>query len=167
MSSPNAHTLHSPLLQPALPISLEAFLVLLKPPLWPWDGSMELFTLGKPWDPGTHRSSSEVWVRELTLQVWIHPCQKTDHSFQLAELPVVRVDIRDTIDPGSPESLVTSNPSFFLPTHTFLPTSHWPGSDPDGASHAGLKAEITLRPTPCGCGHTHPGLRTPLQEGFA
>jgi hypothetical protein len=115
---------------------------------------MAFFALGKPWDPGTHRTSSEVRVRELTLQVWIHPCQETNHSFQLAEFPVVRVDICDTVDPGSPESLVTSNPPLFsLPTHTFLPTSHWPGSDPDEASRAGLKAESTLRLIPCGCGH--------------
>lgn len=93
-------------------------------------------------------------MRELTLQVWIHPCQETDHSFQLAEFPVVRVDIRDTVDPGSPESLVTLNPPFSLPTHTFLPTSRWPGSDPDEANRAGLKAESTLRLIPRGCGHT-------------
>lgn len=118
------------------------------------DGTLHSREALGPWDPGTHRTSSEVWVRELTLQFWIHPCQKTDYSFQLAELPVVWVNIRDTVDPGSPESLVTSNPPFFLPTHTFLPTSHWPGSDPDEASHAGLKAESTLRLTSCGCGHT-------------
>lgn len=117
---------------------------------------MALSTLGKPWDPGTHRTSSEGWRRELTLQVWIRPCQETDHSFQLAEFPVVWVDIRDTVDPGSQRVQLpqTSSPSLFLPTHTFLPTSRWPGSDPDEASHAGLKAESTLRLMPCGCGHT-------------
>lgn len=96
-----------------------ALLVLLKPPLWSQEELMALLALGKPWDPGTHRTSLEVWVRELTLQVWIHPCQETDHSFQLAEFPVVRVNIRDAVDPGSPGSLVTANPPLFL-SHPYL-----------------------------------------------
>ena len=36
-----------------------------------------------------------------TLQVWVLSCQKADHGLQLAELPVVRVDISDTVDPGT------------------------------------------------------------------
>lgn len=81
-------------------------------------------TLGKPWDPGTHRTSSEVWVRELTLQVWIRPCQETDHSFQLAEFPVVWVDIRDTVDPGSQRVQLPQIPPFsFPPIPSCLPVT--------------------------------------------
>lgn len=45
-------------------------------------------------------------------------------------------------------------PPFLPPTLTSLRTSHWPGSDPDEASHAGLKAESILKLIPSGRGHT-------------
>lgn len=71
--------------------------------------------------------------------------------------------------------MLPQTPPFLPPTLTSLPTSHWPGSDPDEASHAGLKAESILRLIPCGCGHT-PGsadlfagrisVNTPLASWF-